>query len=646
MTERFASRNSGIDVAIITVRQDEERAVLERMPMYRALDGQRQIYAVADVPVGSEKRRLAVVRCLEEGQSEAHDVARDVIEDLNPGAILVVGIGGGFPSAEYSLGDVVIATRIQDLRVVALFEGKEPEFDVRGGPVTGDVKRVVGALQRIDLGDWNSAASIGVEQPSISLLAKNFYGPGEWRANLKKILKERFGANGTQRRNPAFVTGPIISTDSLVKQVKTVKRWRQFVRKALACEMELAAVLHAAQTRHHAYPVYGIRGISDVIGFRRADAWTRYACGTAAAFAFALLRTGLVPSQHHARAQWLRVAPAATASLPTASPQSTTYFKPAEGFLDRGEVDSAVATILQGTSYNRAEPSAQLSVAAAYQKFGFLDEAWQCHDVLTSSRSLARLDVQKRALCSLIEFKLYSQTPDLVRVRDSYQDVLNALSQASLSEHRAAVYRRAAVAYAALGVADAARECVAHGLAIDQGAKSEHSKVTGRVFATMTLTLGANGSVTDALATLKSAPYVYLSGELNRAAFHAHPLKSAGMCLFTEAAVRFVTLGEGPTTWMCLAAAHVLGGLASAHPLAEGYAELLSLLRSRDRYWELLRSAMSSDREQRRKLHHRYPELARHLAGCQNFPELLQPATVDAWRQVRAHLDAMFAEAE
>lgn len=311
--ERLASGNSAVDVAIITVRLDEERAVLERMPMYRTLDDQRQIYAVADVPVGSEKRRLAVVRCPEEGQSEAHDVARDVIEDLNPGAILVVGIGGGFPSAEYSLGDVVVGTRIQDLRVVALVEGRKPEFDVRGGPVTGDAKRVVGALQRIDLGDWNSAASIGLEQPSVSLLAKNFSGPCEWQANLKGIFKERFGADGTQRRNPVFVTGPIVSTDSLVKQVKTVKRWKQFVRKALACEMELAAVLHAAHTRDHTYPVYGIRGISDVIGFRRADAWTRYACGTAAAFAFALIRTGLVPSRQHARTQGLQMPPAVIA---------------------------------------------------------------------------------------------------------------------------------------------------------------------------------------------------------------------------------------------------------------------------------------------------------------------------------------------
>lgn len=246
----------------------------------------------------------------------------------------------------------------------------------------------------------------------------------------------------------------------------------------------------------------------------------------------------------------------------------------------------------------------------------------------------------------LIEFKLYSQTPELVRVRDSYHGVLNALSRAGLSEHRAAVYRRAAVAYAALGVPKTAKKCVAQGLAIDQGAESEHSKVTGRVFAAMTLTLGANGSGTGALATLKSAPYVYLSGELNRAAFHAHPLKSAGMCLFTEAAVRFVTLGESPASWMCLAAAHVLGGVASAHRQAEGYAELLSLFRSCDRYWELLSSAMSSDREQRRKLHHGYPELARHLAGCQSFPELLQPATVGAWRHMRANLDAMLAEAK
>jgi hypothetical protein len=38
-----------------------------------------------------------------------------------------------------------------------------------------------------------------------------------------------------------------------------------------------------------------IRGISDIVGLKRADAWTKFACASAAAFACAFLRTQPVP---------------------------------------------------------------------------------------------------------------------------------------------------------------------------------------------------------------------------------------------------------------------------------------------------------------------------------------------------------------
>jgi hypothetical protein len=38
-----------------------------------------------------------------------------------------------------------------------------------------------------------------------------------------------------------------------------------------------------------------IRGISDIVGFKREEAWTEYACRSAAVFAKAFLRTMPVP---------------------------------------------------------------------------------------------------------------------------------------------------------------------------------------------------------------------------------------------------------------------------------------------------------------------------------------------------------------
>jgi nucleoside phosphorylase len=68
--------------------------------------------------------------------------------------------------------------------------------------------------------------------------------------------------------------------------------WLQTARKILAVEMESGGVYRAAQER---CPMLAIRGISDIIGLRRSDTWTKYACASAAAFTRAFLRTRPVP---------------------------------------------------------------------------------------------------------------------------------------------------------------------------------------------------------------------------------------------------------------------------------------------------------------------------------------------------------------
>jgi hypothetical protein len=60
-------------------------------------------------------------------------------------------------------------------------------------------------------------------------------------------------------------------------------------RHVLAIEMESAGVYRAAHG--HRVPTLSIRGISDIVGFKRSADWIQYACHTAAAFAFALMQT-------------------------------------------------------------------------------------------------------------------------------------------------------------------------------------------------------------------------------------------------------------------------------------------------------------------------------------------------------------------
>src|SRR5690606_1972480 len=67
--------------------------------------------------------------------------------------------------------------------------------------------------------------------------------------------------------------------------------WVKTARHLLAIEMESGGVYRAARER---CAMLAIRGISDLVGLKRNDAWTKYACLVAAQFARGFLRTGPV----------------------------------------------------------------------------------------------------------------------------------------------------------------------------------------------------------------------------------------------------------------------------------------------------------------------------------------------------------------
>lgn len=103
-----------VDFGIITVREDEYLAVLQRLRPERMVTG-RQTYSLTRLRTTNQGEYLiASVRCVEQGTAEGQKVANNLIEDLNPSWILLVGIAGSVPDYEYTLGDVVLATRLHD----------------------------------------------------------------------------------------------------------------------------------------------------------------------------------------------------------------------------------------------------------------------------------------------------------------------------------------------------------------------------------------------------------------------------------------------------------------------------------------------------------------------------------------------------
>jgi nucleoside phosphorylase len=281
-----------IDIGILTIREDEFRAVLNAFPDdHGVYKGRHREYALrtADARQGV-RYRLAILRQIEQGNGEAQEAARDLIDDLQPSLLLVVGIAGGLPSDDISLGDVVLSTRILDFSIEARKFQEGTTYNVGGGPIAKSIAAGVANLgaRELELGDWWTHLP---SKPEVSLAPSKLYGPRPWQRNVREKLQVHFGKN-VAARAPTFNAGPIASSDRLVKDPKLLFPWITTARGILAIEMESAGVHRATRDKT---PMLSIRGLSDIVGFKRQDAWTKYTCASAAAFTRGYLRTRPVP---------------------------------------------------------------------------------------------------------------------------------------------------------------------------------------------------------------------------------------------------------------------------------------------------------------------------------------------------------------
>src|SRR5690348_1807820 len=107
-----------VDFAIITIREDEFEAVLQRFPTEAQTGDSGRTYGICEIQTKTGKNcRIAIVCCSEQGNDVSQQVASDMIRDLDPQILLVVGIAGGIPHNEFTLGDVIISSRIHNFNV-------------------------------------------------------------------------------------------------------------------------------------------------------------------------------------------------------------------------------------------------------------------------------------------------------------------------------------------------------------------------------------------------------------------------------------------------------------------------------------------------------------------------------------------------
>jgi hypothetical protein len=130
--------------------------------------------------------------------------------------------------------------------------------------------------------------------------------------------------------------------------------------------MEISGAYEAARSISGDLPVIVIRGISDIIGFKRDSKWTEYACQTAASFCRAMLTSAVLTVN-------LGQQPKSKSS--NGSPERVTLHKAVEGWLLgllrtsaharpsfalQDEQGSIVGVFLTQTEYNLLKAAAEI----------------------------------------------------------------------------------------------------------------------------------------------------------------------------------------------------------------------------------------------------------------------------------------------
>jgi nucleoside phosphorylase len=274
-------------------------AVLDRLSNRWQLNKRREIYECATIQTSNGRQmNVTVARCLAQGNLESSIVTSQLLEEVKPRWILLVGIAGGVPANEFSLGDVLIASRYLDFSVTGAIEGARVEQNVSGGGFHSDVEKLLKHLpaDRDALTGWSSTESLNQSFPPLAIPSAVgdplLYGDDKWQSTVLNSLQHHFGSGP---RPPQTHIGPTGSANVLMKDTELTRQWLSTARSIVNVEMELAGVYKACCAYNSELPkLLAIRGISDVIGYKRSHEWLNYACHSAAAFSISMIQAGLL----------------------------------------------------------------------------------------------------------------------------------------------------------------------------------------------------------------------------------------------------------------------------------------------------------------------------------------------------------------
>ncbi|CAN9415621.1 unnamed protein product [Alternaria alternata] len=284
-----------IELAAAMAMLDEEHEDAPR----EVGDNDENIYSV-----GSVAGHNVVIGCLPAGQIGTNS-ATSVVTQMRAAfkAIrfgLMVGIGGGVPSAEADirLGDVVVSQPQQNFGGVVQYDlGKVTQdgFE-RFGALNSPPRILLSALSKIQAKEWSGKSTLSKH---ISILESN---PTFCRSKAGPDFLFRAAYNHErgptcdqcsvenleprlERKSQAEVKvhyGTIASGNKVIKDAVERDKVSRWLGGVLCFEMEAAGLMNS-------FPCLVIRGICDYADTHKNYQWQAYGAGTAAAYAKELL---------------------------------------------------------------------------------------------------------------------------------------------------------------------------------------------------------------------------------------------------------------------------------------------------------------------------------------------------------------------
>ncbi|WP_438035444.1 AAA family ATPase [Sorangium sp. So ce204] len=273
----------------MTFREDELEAVLERFPRETTVSRAR-IYSISRLPIEEgESYTVAVTRCVADfPSSDVVGAIDELVQDLAPRLLLIVGIAAGIPSEEVTLGDVVVATAVVKASRKAMRESQPLSIE----HMHKDVVKWASSLPVLISSGWNHQEFTG-PAPSI---VHEFAGDVSLKDEVSLSLKRQFTPPSTLANSiprvkvgkSRCVAGAIVASDYVMSDDDLRSIFNGLRHSVRAVEVKSLNAYGAAHVR--GLPIMSIRGISEIIGMERDPAWIPYACRVATSFALAFLQ--------------------------------------------------------------------------------------------------------------------------------------------------------------------------------------------------------------------------------------------------------------------------------------------------------------------------------------------------------------------